>query len=135
MLGLHYAVPWPNRELESARDVRRSPVHDRLAAAGAVFGSRMGWERPNVFAPSPAEARVEYAWGRQNWHPWSAAEQRATREAVAVFDQTSFSKYVVSGPGALAALQWVCANDVDVGGRTRPCTRRCSTGAGPTSRT
>jgi glycine cleavage system aminomethyltransferase T/glycine/D-amino acid oxidase-like deaminating enzyme len=113
VLGLHYAVPWPNRELESARDVRRSPVHDRLAAGGAVFGSRMGWERPNVFAPSPAEARVEYAWGRQNWHPWSAAEQRATREAVAVFDQTSFSKYVVSGPGALAALQWICANDVD----------------------
>jgi 4-methylaminobutanoate oxidase (formaldehyde-forming) len=66
-----------------------------------------------VFAPSPAEARVEYAWGRQNWHPWSAAEQRATREAVAVFDQTSFSKYVVSGSGALAALQWICANDVD----------------------
>jgi glycine cleavage system aminomethyltransferase T/glycine/D-amino acid oxidase-like deaminating enzyme len=113
VLGLHYAVPWPNRELESARDVRRSPVHDRLAAGGAVFGSRMGWERPNVFAPSPAEARVEYAWGRQNWHPWSAAEQRATREAVAVFDQTSFSKYVVSGPRALAALQWICANDVD----------------------
>ena len=74
----------------------------------------MGWERPNVFAPSPADARIEYAWGRQNWHPWSAAEQRATRGAVAVFDQTSFSKYVVSGPGALAALQWVCANDVDV---------------------
>jgi 4-methylaminobutanoate oxidase (formaldehyde-forming) len=114
VLGLHYAVPWPNRELESGRDVRLSPVHDRLAAAGAVFGSRMGWERPNVFAPSPAEARIEYAWGRQNWHPWSAAEQRATREAVAVFDQTSFSKYVVSGPGALAALQWICANDVDV---------------------
>jgi glycine cleavage system aminomethyltransferase T/glycine/D-amino acid oxidase-like deaminating enzyme len=114
VLGLHYAVPWPNRELESARDVRLSPVHDRLAAAGAVFGSRMGWERPNVFAPSPADARIEYAWGRQNWHPWSAAEQRATRGAVAVFDQTSFSKYVVSGPGALPALQWVCANDVDV---------------------
>jgi glycine cleavage system aminomethyltransferase T/glycine/D-amino acid oxidase-like deaminating enzyme len=114
VLGLHYAVPWPNRELESARDVRLSPLHERLRVVGAVFGSRMGWERPNVFAPSPDEARIEYAWGRQNWHPWSAAEQRATREAVAVFDQTSFSKYVVSGPDALAALQWICANDVDV---------------------
>ena len=114
VLGLHYAVPWPNRELESARHVRRSPVHDRLAAAGAVFGSRMGWERPNVFAPSPDEARIDYAWGRQNWHPWCAAEQRATRGAVAVFDQTSFSKYVVTGRDALAALQWVCANDLDV---------------------
>ncbi len=46
--------------------------------------------------------------------PWSAAEQRATREDVAVFDQTSFSKYVVDGPDALAALQWICAADVDV---------------------
>ncbi|GAB3766737.1 4-methylaminobutanoate oxidase (formaldehyde-forming) [Nocardioides ginsengisegetis] len=114
VLGLHYAVPWPNRELETARPFRCSPVHDRLAARGAVFGSRMGWERPNVFAPSPAEPRLHYAWGKQSWLPWSAAEQRATRQDVAVFDQTSFSKYVVSGPGSLAWLQWVCANDVDV---------------------
>ena len=114
ILGLHYAVPWPNRELETARPFRCSPVHDRLAARGAVFGSRMGWERPNVFAPAPAEARLDYAWGKQAWLPWSAAEQRATRQDVAVFDQTSFSKYVVTGPGSLAWLQWVCANDVDV---------------------
>jgi glycine cleavage system aminomethyltransferase T/glycine/D-amino acid oxidase-like deaminating enzyme len=114
VLGLHYAVPWPNREMATARPFRCSPLHDRLAAAGAVFGSRMGWERPNVFAPSPGEARLDYAWGKQSWLPWSAAEQRATREAVAVFDQTSFSKYVVDGPDALAGLQWVCAADVDV---------------------
>jgi glycine cleavage system aminomethyltransferase T/glycine/D-amino acid oxidase-like deaminating enzyme len=114
VLGLHYAIPWPNRELQTARDVRRSPVHDRLAAAGAVFGSKMGWERPNVFAPPPAEARLDYGWGRPNWHPWCAAEQRAARGAVAVFDETSFSKYVLTGPDALATLQWVCANDVDV---------------------
>ena len=114
VLGLHYAVPWPNRELETARDVRLSPLHERLAARGAVFGSRMGWERPNVFAPSRDEARLDYAWGKPGWLPWSCAEQRATRQTVAVFDQTSFSKYVVTGSGALAALQWVCANDVDV---------------------
>ncbi|MCW2796125.1 FAD-dependent oxidoreductase [Nocardioides sp.] len=114
VLGLHYALPWPNRELETARPFRCSPVHDRLAAAGAVFGSRMGWERPNVFAPSPSEARLDYSWGKQTWLPWSAAEQRACRSDVAVFDQTSFSKYVVDGPGALEALQWICANDVDV---------------------
>ena len=93
--------------------MRLSPVHDRLAAAGAVFGSKMGWERPNVFAPA-AGARLDYSWGKPSWLPWSAAEQRATREAVAVFDQTSFSKYVVAGPDALEALQWVCAADVDV---------------------
>ena len=51
VLGLHYAVPWPNRELDSARPFRCSPVHDRLAAAGAWFGSKMGWERPNYIAP------------------------------------------------------------------------------------
>jgi glycine cleavage system aminomethyltransferase T/glycine/D-amino acid oxidase-like deaminating enzyme len=113
VLGLHYAVPWPNREPVTARDVRLSPVHSRVAAAGAVFGSKNGWERPNVFAPR-AGASLSYAWDRPEWLPWSAAEQRATREAVAVFDQTSFSKYVVSGPSALEALQWVCAADVDV---------------------
>ncbi|MCW2764848.1 MAG: dependent oxidoreductase [Nocardioides sp.] len=114
VLGLHYAVPWPNRELETARPFRCSPLHDRLAAVGAVFGSRMGWERPNVFAPSPAEARLDYSWGKQTWLPWSAAEQRACRSDVAVFDQTSFSKYIVDGPDAVDALQWICANDVDV---------------------
>jgi len=113
ILGLHYAVPWPNREPVTARDVRRSPVYDRTAAAGAVFGSKMGWERPNVFAPVP-DVELDYSWGKPSWLPWSAAEQRATREAVAVFDQTSFSKYVVAGPGSLEALQWVCAADVDV---------------------
>jgi glycine cleavage system aminomethyltransferase T len=114
VLGLHYAVPWPNRELETARPFRCSAVHDRLAAAGALFGSRMGWERPNVFAPAGAEPRLDYTWGKPAWLPWSAREQRATRQDVAVFDQTSFSKYAVRGPGALAWLQWVCAADVDV---------------------
>lgn len=114
VLGLHYAVPWPNRELETARPFRCSPVHDRVAAAGAVFGSKMGWERPNVFAPAGEQARLDYTWGKPSWLPWSAAEQRATRSDVAVFDQTSFSKYVVQGPGALGWLQWVCAADVDV---------------------
>jgi 4-methylaminobutanoate oxidase (formaldehyde-forming) len=72
----------------------------------------MGWERPNVFGPPGAP--LDYAWGKPSWLPWSVAEQRATRTGVAVFDQTSFSKYAVSGPDALAGLQWVCAADVDV---------------------
>ncbi|MBJ7355852.1 FAD-dependent oxidoreductase [Nocardioides sp.] len=113
VLGLHYAVPWPNLEVATARDVRRSPLHDRLAEAGAVFGSKMGWERPNVFAPTPG-AELDYSWAKPSWLEWSVAEQLACRSGVAVFDQTSFSKYVVDGPDALAALQWVCAADVDV---------------------
>jgi len=114
VLGLHYAIPWPNRELATARPFRRSPVHHLLAGASACFGSRMGWERPNFFAP-PGEAPViEYSWGAQNWLPWVAAEQRATRTGVAVFDQTSFSKYLLTGPDSEQALQWLCTADVAV---------------------
>ncbi|HEX5087965.1 MAG TPA: FAD-dependent oxidoreductase [Nocardioides sp.] len=110
VLGLHYAVPWPNREPETARDVRLSPLHERLAAKGAVFGTKNGWERPLFFGVE----RLDYSWDKPTWLPASAAEQRACRTGVAVFDQTSFSKYAVSGPTALEALQWVCAADVDV---------------------
>lgn len=114
VLGLHYAVPWPNREFQTARPFRRSPMHDRVAAAGACFGSKMGWERPNFFAPAGHEPVIDYSWGKQNWIPWVDAEQRATREAVALFDETSFGKLLVQGPDAEALLQWVCANDVAV---------------------
>ena len=114
ILGLHYAVPWPNREPETARGVRLSPLHDRVAAAGACFGTRNGWERPLFFAGPGERPTLDYGWGRPAWLEHSLAEQRACRSAVALFDQTSFSKYAVSGPDALASLQWVCANDVDV---------------------
>jgi 4-methylaminobutanoate oxidase (formaldehyde-forming) len=106
-------VPWPLREPETGRRQRLSPLHERVASHGAVFGSRMGWERPLVFAPDGA-APSPYTWGRPDWLPWCLEEQRATRERVAVFDQTSFSLYDVSGPDALASLQWICAADVDV---------------------
>jgi glycine cleavage system aminomethyltransferase T/glycine/D-amino acid oxidase-like deaminating enzyme len=113
ILGLHYEVPWPLREPETGRPQRLSPLHDRLASHGAVFGSRMGWERPLVFAPDGARP-TSYTWGRPDWLPWCMAEQRATRERVAIFDQTSFSLYDVAGPDALRSLQWICAADVDV---------------------
>ena len=80
-----------------------------LPSRGAVFGTRNGWERPLFFGGS-----LDYSWDRPSWLAASGAEQRACRTGVAVFDQTSFSKYLVSGPDALAALQWVCAADVDV---------------------
>src|SRR6516165_3683715 len=114
ILGLHYALPWPNRELATARPFRRSPVHHLMAEANACFGSRMGWERPNFFAPPGEPPVIRYSWGAQNWLPWVAAEQRATRAGVAVFDQTSFSKYLLTGPGSEAALQWACTADVAV---------------------
>jgi 4-methylaminobutanoate oxidase (formaldehyde-forming) len=114
VLGLHYKMPWPNRELESARPFRRSPLYSQLKAAGASFGSKMGWERANFFAPSPAQARIEYGWGRQNWHTWVAAEHAACREQVALFDMSSFAKLQIKGPDAHAALQYLVANDVPI---------------------
>jgi len=119
VLGLHYAVPWPNRELASARPLRRSPAYHLLKQANAGFGSKMGWERANFFAPPGQRPGIEYGWGQQNWQPWSSAEQRATRSGVALFDQTSFSKYLLTGPDAEQVLQWLCTADVGVApGRT-----------------
>jgi 4-methylaminobutanoate oxidase (formaldehyde-forming) len=114
VLGVHYEIPWPNRELTTARPFRRSPVHHLLEAAGANFGSKMGWERANFFAPAGAAPVIDYTWGKPNWLPWSAAEQRTTRTGVTVFDQTSFSKYLLVGPDAEATLQWLCTADVGV---------------------
>src|SRR5712692_2030394 len=71
VLGLHYALPWPNRELETARPFRRSPAYQLLAEAGACFGSKMGWERANVFAPAGHQAVLGYSWDKPNWLPWS----------------------------------------------------------------
>jgi len=114
VLGLHYAVPWPNREFDTARPFRRSPLHDRMQQGNAAFGSRFGWERPIFFAPAGQQPAIDYDWGKQNWIPWVDAEQRATREAVAIFDETSFGKLLVKGWDAERLLQLVCANDVAV---------------------
>jgi 4-methylaminobutanoate oxidase (formaldehyde-forming) len=112
-LGLHYAMRWPRLELVSARPLRRSPLYDRLAAKGARFGSKMGWERPNYFAPGvPGE--LPYGFAKPAWLPHCLAEQRAARESVALFDQTSFAKLLLKGRDACAVLQRLCANDMDV---------------------
>lgn len=114
VLGLHYAVPWPNREFESARPFRRSPLHERMMTANACFGSRFGWERPLFFAPAGTEPSLTYSWEQPDWIPWVDAEQRACRETVAIFDESSFGTLLVRGPDARQALQRICANDVDV---------------------
>lgn len=111
-LGLHYAMAWPNRELVTARPFRVSPLHDRLAAKGAVFGSKMGWERPNYFATGDHDREIDYGFGRPNWLGACAAEQQAAREAAAVFDLSSLAKFRLEGPDAEAALQELCAGDM-----------------------
>jgi 4-methylaminobutanoate oxidase (formaldehyde-forming) len=112
-LGLHYAMRWPRQELETVRPLRTSPLYDLLVARGAEFGSKNGWERANYFRPSGVN-RPPYTLGTPGWLPWMQAEQRATREAVALYDQTSFSKLLLQGRDALSVLQRLCANEMDV---------------------
>ena len=113
-LGLLYADHWPYRQMETARGIRRSPIHQHLADGGAVFGEVAGWERANWFARPGQEREYRYAWGRQNWFANQRAEHMAVRQAVGLFDMTSFGKIRVEGRDACAVLQRVCANDVDV---------------------
>lgn len=114
VLGLLYDMHWPFRQVETSRGVRRSPLHERVAGAGAVFGELAGWERANWYARDGVEPRYEYSYGRQNWFGCSAEEHRAVREAVGVFDQSSFAKLLVQGRDAESVLSRVCANDVAV---------------------
>ena len=111
--GKHYTIAFPHEEYESGRPRLVSPLYDRLKASGAVFGSKLGWERPNWFAPSGMAPKDVYSMGRQNWFGPVGDEHRHVREAVGVFDQSSFAKYELSGPDALKALDWICANDVN----------------------
>ena len=113
-LGLLYAMHWPFRQAETARGVRKSALHDRLAAAGACFGEVAGFERANWFGAPGTQPRYEYSYGRQNWFEHSAAEHQAVRERVGLFDQSSFAKFVLRGRDATAVLGRICANDIDV---------------------
>ncbi|WP_421695961.1 GcvT family protein [Aestuariivirga sp.] len=109
----YYKIHWPAEEAQAARNLRLSPLHGRLKEAGAVFGSKMGWERPNWFATQNVAAEdVPSFEGKPNWFAAVADEHRAIRERAALIDQTSFSKFEISGPGAEDAMQWIAANDL-----------------------
>jgi 4-methylaminobutanoate oxidase (formaldehyde-forming) len=112
-LGLHYAMRWPREELSTVRPLRRSPLYDRLRSKGAVFGSKLNWERANYFLPRGAPEPPPTL-DTPGWLPQVLEEQRACREGVVVFDQTSFAKFVLKGRDALAVLQRLCANEIDV---------------------
>ncbi len=113
-LGLLYADHFPNRQMASARGVRRSPLHGHLAARGAVFGEIAGWERANWFAEPGQAAEYRYTWGRPNWFANQRAEHMALREGVGLLDMSSFGKIRVEGRDALGLLQRLCANEIDV---------------------
>jgi heterotetrameric sarcosine oxidase gamma subunit len=103
-LGIGYQDHWPYRQWQTARDVKKSILHERVAAAGACFGESAGWERPNWYATPGQAAQYEYAWGRQNWFRNNAEEHRAVRERVGLFEQSSFAKLLVQGRDAESVL-------------------------------
>ncbi len=113
--GKHYTMAWPHEENTTGRPCRKSPLYDKLAARGACFGEKLGWERPNWFADSNRGELPEdrYSFGRQNWFEAVGREHRAIREKAVLIDQTSFAKFSIKGPGALGVLNWIAANDVD----------------------
>jgi 4-methylaminobutanoate oxidase (formaldehyde-forming) len=114
----HYLIAWPGEETLAGRPLRRSALHDRLKTAGAVHGTKAGWERPNWFAPQGVEPVDRYSFERPNWFAHVAAEHRACREAAALFDQSFFSKFALVGRDAERVLQAMCAGDV---GRAPGC--------------
>jgi sarcosine dehydrogenase len=110
--GKHYTVAFPHEEYTSGRPRIVSPLYDRLKAAGAVFGSKLGWERPNWFAPEGTLAQDSYSMGRQNWFDAVGKEHLHVRAHAGLFDQSSFAKYELTGPRAADALEAICANRV-----------------------
>ena len=113
-LGLLYETHYPFKQFKTARGVRRSVLHDKLVALGAVFGVDNGWERANWFATKGQKPEYEYSFGRQNWFDNNKAEHEAVRHAVGVIDQSSFCKYQVEGPDAEKFLNRICSNNIAV---------------------
>jgi dimethylglycine dehydrogenase len=112
-----YAIPYPFEELTAGRPLKTDPLYDRLAAKGAVFAARNGWERPMWFTPPGLPAGDDPTWRRPGWLPFQADEARAVRERAGLLDMSSFAKFEVSGPGAEAFLQRLCANRLPRVGR------------------
>lgn len=113
-LGLLYKTHWPYYQYTTARGARRTAFHQALESAGAVYGELAGWERPNWFAPPGITPAYAYSYGKQNWFEHTAAECRATRDSVALYDQSTMTKFVVEGRDALKMLETMSANRIDV---------------------
>jgi glycine cleavage system aminomethyltransferase T/glycine/D-amino acid oxidase-like deaminating enzyme len=119
----YYDVKYPGHERQAGRPLRLSPTYPRLQELGAAFGEKSGWERANWFDPNAADGDGSLrprGWAGRLWSPAIGAEHRATREAAALFDESSFAKIEVSGSGAAGFLERLCDNRVarDVGAIT-----------------
>ena len=113
--GKHYTMDWPHEENRSGRPCRKSPLYDILKDQGACFGEKLGWERPNWFADKAHGESPEdiYSFERANWFAAVGREHKAIREAAVLIDQSSFAKFSLKGPDAVATLSWIAANNVD----------------------
>lgn len=115
LLAKSFGAHFPNDSFKTARGLKRSPLYDRLRAAGAYFTESHGWELPDWFAPTPEAAKIDrYSWGRQNWFDWHAEEHRAAREDAIVMDMSSMAKFLVQGRDACTLLNRISCNDIDV---------------------
>jgi 4-methylaminobutanoate oxidase (formaldehyde-forming) len=115
LLGrLHSTGSWPHSHPTTARNVRRSPIHERLEDAGAHFSEAAGWELTAWFAPDDAEIEPRLSYGRQDWFAYHAAEHHAVRNGVALFDMSAMSKLLVQGPGAERMLNHISGNNIAV---------------------
>lgn len=114
VLAEHLMIPWPNREYETVRKVRRSPLHEILEQNGARFSQRGGWERALFFDKNNEIAELERTYGRPNWFGNWRREHMAARTGVALFDQSAFAKFIIQGRDVERFLQRVCANDVAI---------------------
>jgi 4-methylaminobutanoate oxidase (formaldehyde-forming) len=113
-LGGLYEMHWPGKQPVTARGVRRVPLYDRLRAAGAAFGQAAGWERANWFEPGRLDPEPGYSFTAASWFPAVRDEVGATRGSVALYDLTTYSKFLVQGPEAVDGLTRLCTSDVDV---------------------
>ena len=111
--GKHYTIAWPSEEMTSARPTRRSPLYAHLKAAGACFGEKLGWERPNWFAAAGETPVDRYSYQRPGWFDAVKREHMAARQAAVLIDQSSFAKFTLKGPDAAKALNWIAAGNVD----------------------
>ncbi len=112
-LGLTLSTHLPAKQMTTARGARHLPLHDRLIAAGAAMGERSGWEQPMFYGAPGSRPAFEYSFGRPGWFENSRAEAKAIQEKVALIDNSNFSKYMVEGPDALAALNHISAANID----------------------
>ena len=113
-LGMVYAAHYPSRSMQSARGVKRSPIHDRLVENRAYFRDVSGWEGADWFAPEGMKPEVtQLSWGRENWFDYWAAEHKAVRENVGLMDMSFMAKFMVEGKDAGRILDHLSANRVN----------------------